>query len=114
MAVPEAQNHGEPRCRTLSGGEQQMLTVEERSWAARSASSWMNRRQPSAIVAQLLGDQIRKLKDERYTLLMAEQNALLPWTSGPGLCDRQRGHRLRGPREELKQNREMMREYLGV
>ena len=57
---------------TLSGGEQQMLTVGR---TLMGSPECVLLDEPTAglapIVAQLLGDQIRRLKDEQYTLLMA-------------------------------------------
>jgi len=67
------------------------------------------------IVAQLLGDQIRKLKDEQYTLLMAEQNALFATDISDRAYVIDKGAIVyEGRVDELKQDREMMREYLGV
>jgi len=101
---------------TLSGGEQQMLTVGR---TLMGSPECILLDEPTAglapIVAQLLGDQIRKLKDERYTLLMAEQNALFAMDISDRVYVIDKGAIVyEGRVDELKQNREMMREYLGV
>ena len=101
---------------TLSGGEQQMLTVGR---TLMGSPECVLLDEPTAglapIVAQLLGDQIRKLKDEQYTLLMAEQNALFAMDISDRAYMIDKGAIVyEGRVEELKQNREMMREYLGV
>jgi branched-chain amino acid transport system ATP-binding protein len=101
---------------TLSGGEQQMLTVGR---TLMGSPECVLLDEPTAglapIVAQLLGDQIRKLKDERYTLLMAEQNALFAMDISDRVYVIDKGAIVyEGRVDELKQSREMMREYLGV
>ena len=101
---------------TLSGGEQQMLTVGR---TLMGSPECVLLDEPTAglapIVAQLLGDQIRKLKDERYTLLMAEQNALFAMDISDRVYVIDKGAIVyEGRVDELRQNREMMREYLGV
>jgi len=101
---------------TLSGGEQQMLTVGR---TLMGSPECVLLDEPTAglppIVAQLLGDQIRKLKDERYTLLMAEQNALFAMDISDRVYVIDKGAIVyEGRTDELRQNREMMREYLGV
>jgi branched-chain amino acid transport system ATP-binding protein len=101
---------------TLSGGEQQMLTVGR---TLMGSPECVLLDEPTAglapIVARLLGDQIRKLKDEQYTLLMAEQNALFALDISDRAYVIDKGAIVyEGRVDELKQNREMMREYLGV
>jgi branched-chain amino acid transport system ATP-binding protein len=101
---------------TLSGGEQQMLTVGR---TLMGSPECVLLDEPTAglapIVAQLLGDRIRKLKDERYTLLMAEQNALFAMDISDRVYVIDKGAIVyEGRVDELKQNRDMMREYLGV
>ena len=101
---------------TLSGGEQQMLTVGR---TLMGSPECVLLDEPTAglapIVARLLGDQIRKLKEERYTLLMAEQNALFAMDISDRAYVIDKGAVVyEGRVDELTQNREMMREYLGV
>jgi branched-chain amino acid transport system ATP-binding protein len=101
---------------TLSGGEQQMLTVGR---TLMGSPECVLLDDPTAglapIVAQLLGDQIRKLKEEQYTLLMAEQNALFAMDISDRAYVIDKGAIVyEGRVDELKQNQEMMREYLGV
>jgi branched-chain amino acid transport system ATP-binding protein len=101
---------------TLSGGEQQMLTVGR---TLMRSPECVLLDEPTAglapIVAQLLGDQIRKLKDERYTLLMAEQNALFAMDISDRAYVIDKGAIVyEGRVDEMKQNSQMMKEYLGV
>jgi branched-chain amino acid transport system ATP-binding protein len=101
---------------TLSGGEQQMLTVGR---TLMGSPECVLLDEPTAglapIVARLLGDQIRKLKEERYTLLMAEQNALFAMEISDRAYVIDKGTIVyEGRVDELKENRKMMREYLGV
>ncbi|MCU0597288.1 MAG: ABC transporter ATP-binding protein [Desulfobacterota bacterium] len=101
---------------TLSGGEQQMLTVGR---TLMGSPECVLLDEPTAglapIVAQLLGDQIRKLKDQQYTLLMAEQNALFAMDISDRAYVIDKGAIVyEGRVDDLKQNRDMMREYLGV
>jgi len=101
---------------TLSGGEQQMLTVGR---TLMGSPECVLLDEPTAglapIVAQLLGDQIRKLKEEQYTLLMAEQNALFAMDISDRAYVIDKGAIVyEGRVDELEQNREMIREYLGV
>jgi branched-chain amino acid transport system ATP-binding protein len=101
---------------TLSGGEQQMLTVGR---TLMGSPECVLLDEPTAglapIVAQLLGDQIRRLKDEQYTLLMAEQNALFAMDISDRAYVIDKGAIVyEGRVDDLKQNRDMMRQYLGV
>jgi len=101
---------------TLSGGEQQMLTVGR---TLMGSPECVLLDEPTAglapIVAQLLGDQIRRLKDEQYTLLMAEQNALFAMDISDRAYVIDKGAIVyEGRVDHLKQNRDMMRQYLGV
>ena len=101
---------------TLSGGEQQMPTVGR---TLMGSPEGVLLDEPTAglapIVAQLLGDQIRKLKEERCTLLMAEQNALFAMDISDRAYVIDKGAIVyEGRVDELKQSRDMMREYLGV
>ena len=101
---------------TLSGGEQQMLTVA-RTLMGRPELILLD--EPTAglapVIARVLADQIRQLKGEGYTLLLAEQNALLAMDISDRAVVIDKGSVVyRGNIEDLKNNREMMKDYLGV
>jgi len=101
---------------TLSGGEQQMLTVGR---TLMGSPELILLDEPTAglapIVAQLLGDQIRRLKEEKHTLLLAEQNALFAMDISDRAYVIDKGSVVyEGRVKELQEDRAMMREYLGV
>ena len=101
---------------TLSGGEQQMLTVG-RTLMGDPESILLD--EPTAglapVVAQLLGDQIRRLKEEGMTILLAEQNALLAMDISDRAYIIDKGSIVyKGSVEALRGDDGIMREYLGV
>jgi len=67
------------------------------------------------VIAQSLGDQIRRLKEEGLTILLAEQNALLAMDiSDRAYIIDKGGIVYEGSVETLRGDDEIMREYLGV
>ena len=111
LKTMENQNAG-----TLSGGEQQMLTVG-RTLMGDPESILLD--EPTAglapVIAQLLGDQIRRLKEEGLTILLAEQNALLAMDISDRAYIIDKGSIVyEGSVETLRGDDEIMREYLGV
>jgi len=101
---------------TLSGGEQQMLTVG-RTLMGNPESILLD--EPTAglapLIAQSLGDQIKSLKQEGLTILLAEQNALLAMDISDRAYVIDKGAIVyKGRVQDLKNDDEMMREYLGV
>ncbi|MBL7205424.1 MAG: ABC transporter ATP-binding protein [Desulfobacteraceae bacterium] len=111
LKLMENQNAG-----TLSGGEQQMLTVG-RTLMGNPESILLD--EPTAglapLIARSLGDQIRRLKQEGLTILLAEQNALLAMDISDRAYVIDKGTIVyEGSVEKLRQDRDMMRGYLGV
>jgi len=101
---------------TLSGGEQQMLTVG-RTLMGNPESILLD--EPTAglapLIAQSLGDQIRSLKQEGLTILLAEQNALLAMDISDRAYVIDKGAIVyEGSVEKLREDKDMMREFLGV
>jgi branched-chain amino acid transport system ATP-binding protein len=101
---------------TLSGGEQQMLTVG-RTLMGDPESILLD--EPTAglapLIAQSLGDQIRRLKGEGLTILLAEQNALLAMDISDRAYVIDKGTIVyEGSVEKLREDENMMRGYLGV
>lgn len=101
---------------TLSGGEQQMLTVG-RTLMGNPESILLD--EPTAglapLIAQSLGDQIRRLKQEGLTILLAEQNAVLAMDISDRAYVIDKGAIVyEGSVEKLRENEDMMRGYLGV
>ncbi len=67
------------------------------------------------LVIQLFKNQIMRLREEKLTILLTEQNALFAL----GISDRayvidKGGIAYHGSVVDLRQNQELMREYLGV
>jgi len=111
LKLMENQNAG-----TLSGGEQQMLTVGR---TLMGSPEFILLDEPTAglapVIAQSLGDQIRKLKREGLTILLAEQNALLAMDISDRAYVIDKGSIVyEGSVEKLRQDKDMMRGYLGV
>lgn len=111
LKLMENQNAG-----TLSGGEQQMLTVGR---TLMGGPEFILLDEPTAglapVIAQSLGDQIGRLKQEGLTILLAEQNALLAMDISDRAYVIDNGTIVyEGSVEKLRQDRDMMREYLGV
>lgn len=101
---------------TLSGGEQQMLTVG-RTLMGNPELVLLD--EPTAglapLVAQHLGDQISSLKQEGLSLLLTEQNALLAMGISERAYIMDKGAIVyEGSIEKLKEEEQMMRQYLGV
>lgn len=101
---------------TLSGGEQQMLTVG-RTLMGNPESILLD--EPTAglapLIAQSLGDQIKSLKQEGLTILLAEQNALLAMDISDRAYVIDKGAIVyKGRVQDLRNDDEMMRKYLGV
>ena len=67
------------------------------------------------VIAQSLGDQIGRLKKEGLTILLAEQNALLAMDISDRAYVIDKGTIVyEGSVEKLRQDKDMMRGYLGV
>jgi len=101
---------------TLSGGEQQMLTVG-RTLMGSPVLILLD--EPTAglapLIAQTLGSQISSLKAEGLTILLAEQNAILAMNISDRSYVIDKGTIVyKGSVEQLKGEPEMMKSYLGV
>ena len=101
---------------TLSGGEQQMLTIGR---TLMGAPELILLDEPTAglapLIVQLLGEQIVRLREQGPSILLTEQNAHF----AKGISDR--AHVIdkgaivyEGDVERLREDDAMMREYLGV
>jgi len=101
---------------TLSGGEQQMLTIartlmgEPKLLLLDELTIGL-----APMVVQLLKRQIEKLKSERLTILLTEQNALFALDVSDRAYVIDKGAIVyEGTVPSLRANQEMMTKYLGV
>lgn len=113
---PKLQQMEKRNAGTLSGGEQQMLTVG-RTLMGNPELVLLD--EPTAglapLVAQHLGDQISSLKQEGLSILLTEQNALLAMEISERAYIMDKGAIVyEGSVENLKGEEETMRHYLGV
>ena len=101
---------------TLSGGEQQMLTIGR---TLMGDPELLLLDEPTAglapIVTQMLGNQIERLKEERLTILLTEQNALFALDISDRAYVIDKGSIVyRGSVKELSDDKDTMKEHLGV
>ena len=101
---------------TLSGGEQQMLTIG-RSLMGDPELLLLD--EPTGglapVIVRMLGERIGQLKEEGLTILLTEQNALFALNISERVYVIDKGIIVfKGPVKELSENKEIMREYLGV
>jgi branched-chain amino acid transport system ATP-binding protein len=67
------------------------------------------------IISQMLGNQIEKLKGERLTIFLTEQNALFALNISDRAYIIDKGSIVyKGSVKELSEDRDTMKEYLGV
>ena len=100
----------------LSGGEQQMLTIS-RSLMADPELLLLDELSVglAPIVIQLFKQQIMRLREERLTILLTEQNALFAMDISDRAYVIDKGRIVyHGSVADLKTNQDLMREYLGV
>jgi len=101
---------------TLSGGEQQMLTIG-RSLMGDPELLLLD--EPTGglapVVVQMLGQRIGQLRDEGLTILLTEQNALFALDISERVYVIDKGIIVYvGSVKELSEDKEIMKEYLGV
>lgn len=113
---PKLKDLADRRGGTLSGGEQQMLTVG-RTLMGNPELILLD--EPTAglapLIAQTLGGQITKLKQEGLTLLLTEQNAALAMSVSDKAFIIDKGAIVYdGTVGGLQQDQNLMREYLGA
>jgi len=101
---------------TLSGGEQQMLTIGR---TLMGDPELLLLDEPTAglapIVSQMLRNQLERLKEERLTILLTEQNALFALNISDRAYVIDKGSIVyKGSVMELSEDKDTMKEYLGV
>jgi branched-chain amino acid transport system ATP-binding protein len=113
---PRLRERPRQRAGTLSGGEQQMLAVGR---ALMSRPRLLMLDEPTTglapVVAQVAFEALEGLKKQGMTLLLAEQQVPLALSVADRAYVLENGRiRLQGSAEELEQNPEVRRAYLGV
>jgi len=101
---------------TLSGGEQQMLTIAR---TLMGAPELLLLDEPTAglapVVIQTLGSKIKELKEEGLTILLTEQNAEFALNISDRVYAIDKGSIVyEGLATQLKKNKELMEMYLGA
>jgi branched-chain amino acid transport system ATP-binding protein len=101
---------------TLSGGEQQMLTIGR---SLMGDPDLLLLDEPTGglapVIVRMLGERMGQLKDEGLTILLTEQNALFALDISERVYVIDKGIIVyEGSVKELSEDKEIMKEYLGV